>query len=63
MLIWVSTPTSELLTSVSEKPVTSLKIEAVGLCKTLVNTTNIIWHINPEDTHLHIHHRENLNLV
>jgi hypothetical protein len=37
-----------------------MKMEAVQTSEMLVNSYQCTWHYNPEDSHLHIHHRENL---
>jgi hypothetical protein len=35
-------------------------MEAASTSETLVNFYQTTWHYNPEDSHLHTRHRENL---
>jgi hypothetical protein len=35
-------------------------MKAARISETLLNFYQTTWHYNPEDSHLHTHHRENL---
>jgi hypothetical protein len=42
----------QVLTNVSEKPSSTVNLEAVGFCEILDNTSNILRLTNPQDQHL-----------
>jgi hypothetical protein len=60
-VVWQkSTDVSKVLAASIIRGMSGLMMEAASTSETSVNFCQTTWSSNPEDSHLHIHHHENL---